>query len=266
MDGNGRWAQRRGYPRAYGHIRGASRVKAVVREADRLGVKALTLYAFSTENWGRPEPELKVLWKLLKRFLQKEEAELARENVRLRVIGEIERLGSDVREVLDPVVDRLSTNTGLQLTFAESYGSRREVTHAMKLFAEDVAAGKLSPEDASEDVLQQYLWTADLGSLSDVDLVIRTSGEKRVSNFLLWQAAYAEFVFPEICWPDFGPADLVRAVEEFGSRDRRFGGLKAPKGDPSLDSRSQGLVVQLNSSTDSESPHAVRAEVTPITL
>jgi len=227
MDGNGRWAQRRGYPRAYGHVRGASRVKAIVQEADRLGVKALTLYAFSTENWGRPEPELKVLWKLLKRFLKKEEAALARENVRLRVIGEVERLGKDVREILDPAIERLSKNTGIQLTFAVSYGSRRELAFAMRRIAEEVAAGRLPAEEVTEERIQSYLWTADLGELSDVDLVIRTSGEQRVSNFLLWQAAYAEFVFPEICWPDFEPLHLVSAVEEFGRRDRRFGAVKS---------------------------------------
>ncbi|MGZ3687294.1 MAG: polyprenyl diphosphate synthase, partial [Bdellovibrionota bacterium] len=176
MDGNGRWAQRRRHPRVYGHIRGSSRIKAVVREADRLGVKALTLYAFSTENWNRPQGELRVLWQLLKKYLLREADELARQNVRLRVIGEVERLGSDVRGVLDPVLERLSGNTGLQLTFAVSYGSRKELARAARLFAEDCAKGLHVPQDMNEELMHHYLWTSDLGKLSDVDLVIRTSG------------------------------------------------------------------------------------------
>lgn len=225
MDGNGRWAQRRFHPRVYGHIRGASRIKAVVEEANRLGVKALTLYAFSTENWTRPDAELGVLWKLLKKFLQKEEANLMRNQVRLQVIGEIERLGSDVREVLDPVMKRLSQNTGLRLTFAVSYGSRRELTRAMRLFAEDCVAGRAQTDDFDESKVASYLWTAPLEELSEVDLVIRTSGEKRVSNFLLWQAAYAEYVFLDLCWPEFEPKHFREAIEEYGSRERRFGGI-----------------------------------------
>jgi undecaprenyl diphosphate synthase len=225
MDGNGRWAQRRNHPRTFGHVRGASRVKSIVREADRLGVKALTLYAFSTENWGRPETELKILWKLLKKFLKREADELDRENVRLRVIGEVERLGPDVREVLDPVIDRLSTNTGLQLTFAVSYGSRKELLRAASSFAADCVSGRRKPSDLDEALMEEYLWTADLGELSTVDLVIRTSGEYRVSNFLLWQAAYAEYVFFELCWPDFTPEHLAQAVAEYGKRERRFGGI-----------------------------------------
>lgn len=226
MDGNGRWAERRHHPRVFGHIRGSSRVKSIVEEASALGIQALTLYAFSTENWKRPEAELGVLWKLLRKFLLKERAELNRKNVRLRVIGEIERLGPDVREVLDPTIEMLSGNTGLQLTFAVSYGSRVELMRASRLFAEDCVAGRRSPLDMSESVMQEYLWTESLGQLSDVDLVIRTSGEKRVSNFLLWQAAYAEFYFTDLCWPDFGPDHLRSAVQDFSKRDRRFGALK----------------------------------------
>lgn len=225
MDGNGRWAQRRGYPRVFGHIRGASRIRAVAEEASRLGVEALTLYAFSTENWNRPETELDVLWKLLKKFLKREEAALMRNNVRLRVIGEVERLGSDVREVLDPVLQRLSKNTGLQLTFAVSYGSRREIVRAAQAFAQDCIEGKASAADLTESQLEQYLWTADLKGTATVDLVIRTSGEQRVSNFLLWQAAYAEFVFLDLCWPDFGPETLRESIGRYYERDRRFGGL-----------------------------------------
>ncbi len=227
MDGNGRWAQRRHHPRVFGHVRGSSRVKSVVREADRIGIKALTLYAFSTENWGRPQGELKVLWSLLKKYLIREQENLMAENVRLRVIGEVDRLDPDVRAVLDPVVEKLSGNTGLQLTFALSYGSRREMVRAASLFADDCVSGKRRPEEMSEALMNRYLWTADLGELADVDLVIRTSGEVRVSNFLLWQSAYAEFIFTDLCWPDFSPKHLEAAVNEYSNRERRFGGLSA---------------------------------------
>jgi undecaprenyl diphosphate synthase len=230
MDGNGRWADRRGHQRVFGHIRGSTRIKAVVREADRLGVKALTLYAFSTENWNRPEGELRVLWKLLVKYLRREIDELDRNNVRMHVIGEIERLSPEVREVVLSAVDRLSGNTGLQLTFAISYGSRRELARAAKLFAEDCVKGLAKPEQMNEEFMRRYLWTDVLGDLANVDLVIRTSGEKRVSNFMLWQAAYAEFYFSELNWPDFTAAHLRAAVEEFSTRERRFGGLSpAPK-------------------------------------
>ncbi|MBY0469721.1 di-trans,poly-cis-decaprenylcistransferase [bacterium] len=227
MDGNGRWAQSRGHRRIYGHVRGASRVKAIVREADRLGVKALTLFAFSTENWLRPELELQVLWKLLKKYLVLEQEELLRENVRLRVIGEVDRLSADVRAVLDPAVEKLSGNTGLQLTFAISYGSRRELTVAASRFAKDCVEGKRSPGEMNEKLLSQYLWTSYLGDLAEVDLMIRTSGEHRVSNFLLWQSAYAEFVFTDLCWPDFRPYHLREAVEKYSHRERRYGAINA---------------------------------------
>lgn len=223
MDGNGRWAQSRGRPRIFGHIRGAGRVKAIVREADRLGIRALTLFAFSTENWARPDSELTVLWRLLKKFLVREIGALERNNVRLNVIGENERLAPDVRQVVDGAITRLSGNTGLQLTFAVSYGSRREVTRATRLFAEDCLAGRKRPDDLDEELFSHYLWTSSLGELSDVDLVIRTSGELRVSNFLLWQAAYAEYCFLDLCWPDFKPENLRASVEDYSRRERRFG-------------------------------------------
>jgi undecaprenyl diphosphate synthase len=223
MDGNGRWAQRRGHPRVFGHVRGSSRIKSVARAADRLGIKALTLYAFSTENWKRPEAEKQVLWRLLKKFLLKERAELNKENVRLHVIGEPERLDPEVRAILDETIHMLSKNTGLQLTFALSYGSRREIARAAQLFAQECVEGRRTPQEMTEELFGQYLWTAPLGELQDVDLVIRTSGEKRVSNYLLWQSAYAEYLFPEVSWPDFSPEHLEAAVEEFAGRSRRFG-------------------------------------------
>ncbi len=225
MDGNGRWAQGRGYPRVFGHIRGSARIKEIVREADRLGIKALTLYAFSTENWKRPEAELAILWRLLKKYLIREAAELHREGVRLHVIGEVERLDPEARAILDRTIHMLSGNKGLQLTFALSYGSRRELSRAAKLFAQDCAAGLRKPEEMTEELMGHYLWTAPLGELAEVDLVIRTSGEKRTSNYLLWQSAYAEYAFPEVKWPDFTPEHLSQAVAEFAGRDRRFGGL-----------------------------------------
>lgn len=226
MDGNGRWAQRRGRARVFGHVRGSARVANVVREADRLGVEALTLYAFSTENWGRPATELSALWKILKKFLRREMEAMARNNVRFRVIGEIERLAPDVREIIDEAVERLKGGTGLQLTFAVSYGSRRELARAAQRFAEDCAAGRRKPTEMSEELLSEYLWTAELGELAEVDLVIRTSGEQRISNFLLWQAAYAEFYFTDLCWPDFVGEHLVEAIDFFQGRERRFGGVQ----------------------------------------
>jgi undecaprenyl diphosphate synthase len=153
--------------------------------------------------------------------------ELHRENVRLRVIGEVERLSPDIRAILAPALEKLSGNSGLQLTLAVSYGGRRELTRAARLFAEDCVAGRVKPEEMSEERLMSYLWTADMGDLADVDLVIRTSGEVRISNFLLWQAAYAEYVFTDVCWPDFDEECLQRAVGEFGARQRRFGAVES---------------------------------------
>ncbi len=226
MDGNGRWAQRRGKPRVFGHIRGASRIKPIVEEADRLGVKALTLYAFSTENWSRPSGELSVLWKLLSKYLRQEVPELRARNVRLSVVGELERLDPKLQREVRQAVDALSANTGRHLVFAISYGARRELADAARRLAQDCVDGKHSAGDINEQLMNHYLWTHELGSLSEVDLMIRTSGERRISNFLLWQAAYAELAFFEICWPDFGPEHLRQAVQDFGARDRRFGGVQ----------------------------------------
>jgi undecaprenyl diphosphate synthase len=200
-------------------------VRAIVKEADRRGVKALTLFAFSTENWSRPDGELTVLWKLLRKYLLKEREELRRENVRLNVIGEVERLEPGLRRVVDQTVEMLSGNTGLQLTFALSYGSRAELARAARLFAQDCVEGRRKPEDMNEELLPRYLWTREMGELADVDLVIRTSGERRVSNFLLWQSAYAEYAFLDLCWPDFDAKVFEETLVEYSGRDRRFGGL-----------------------------------------
>lgn len=225
MDGNGRWAQRRGHPRIFGHVRGSARVKSIVEEASRLGIQALTLYAFSTENWSRPEAERKVLWKLLKKYVKKNEDELNRQNVKLHIIGEMERLDADVQDVLRSAIAKLSGNTGLKLTFALSYGARTELVRAARDFARDCLEGRVQPQMMSEDMMEKYLWTAQFGPLASVDLFIRTSGECRVSNFLLWQSAYAEFVFLDVGWPDFEPKHLHTAISEYSKRDRRFGGI-----------------------------------------
>jgi undecaprenyl diphosphate synthase len=227
MDGNGRWAQKRHRPRVFGHVRGARRLIAVVREADRLGVQALTVYAFSTENWIRPDSELRVLWKLMKKFLEREVRSLDRENVRLRVIGEVDRVPADLQKTIAEVTKRLEKNTGLQFTLAVSYGSRKEILLATQSLALECEQSGRDIKASTEADLERHLWTACLGDLSTVDLVVRTSGEKRVSNFLLWQSAYAEFSFIDICWPDFMPAHLEQVVRDFGSRERRYGGVQS---------------------------------------
>jgi undecaprenyl diphosphate synthase len=228
MDGNGRWAESRRRPRVYGHIRGATRVKQIVTAAKNMGIQALTLFAFSTENWSRPEGELRVLWKVLEKFLKREVEALHRQGIRLRVIGEIERLDPSVRAVVDGAVERLKGNTAFELVLAISYGSQTELARAARLFAEDVVQGKRRPDEMTPELLETYLWTGCLGSLSKVDLLIRTSGEMRVSNFLLWQSAYAELLFVRQNWPDFTAELLAKAVREYGSRERRFGNVPAP--------------------------------------
>jgi undecaprenyl diphosphate synthase len=225
MDGNGRWAEMRNRPRIYGHVRGASRVEPIVREASKLGVKALTLFAFSTENWSRPGFEVDLLWKLMKKFLMRRISELDRNNVRLSLIGEVERIPKEVRDVGEAAERRLARNTGLHLSIAVSYGSRSEILNAVKRFSKDCALGIADSNELDERKFESYLWSSRLGAYSDVDLVIRTSGEKRISNFLLWQSAYAEYVFYDLNWPDFSPAHLSDAIVEYSNRKRRFGGV-----------------------------------------
>lgn len=226
MDGNGRWATRRGRPRVYGHVRGAARVKQIVETAHDLGIQALTLYAFSTENWSRPQAELDVLWRLLRKFLFKERNNLKKKNVRLQVIGELHRLSPELQEIVSDSIQMLEKNTGLLLTLAVSYGSRSEIIQAAQKFSQDCIEGKRNPEDLTEKDFESYLWTAPDRQLAEVDLVIRTSGEKRISNFLLWQSAYAEYRFTDVCWPDFSPRDLSEAVDDYCGRERRFGRIK----------------------------------------
>lgn len=225
MDGNGRWAQARGYPRFYGHLRGSNRVKEIVREARKMGVRALTLYAFSTENWKRPEEELNVLWKTLKKYVHRQVKDMKRNGIRLHVIGELERLPQDVRTELQRAMDELKDGKDMVLTFALSYGGRAEIIQAAQSFARDCKEGKVDPSSLNEHTFQDYLWTNALGEFADVDLMIRTSGEKRISNFLLWQLSYAEFDFPESSWPDYSVEEFHKSLENFKNRKRRFGAV-----------------------------------------
>jgi len=222
MDGNGRWAKQRSLPRVEGHRQGAESVRAVLRAAGELGIKYLTLYAFSVENWNRPKEEVETLMKYLARYLKNEIPELQRNNVRLAVIGQIYRLPEFVQEQLEKTLEALSANSGLTLVLALSYGGRTEIVEAARRIAEEVREGKLEPEEIDEQVISQHLYTKNL---PDPDLLIRTSGEMRVSNFLLWQISYAEFVLTPTLWPDFREKELLQALEDYTQRHRRFGAL-----------------------------------------
>ncbi|MBI5341900.1 MAG: di-trans,poly-cis-decaprenylcistransferase [Deltaproteobacteria bacterium] len=220
MDGNGRWARQRGLPRVEGHRMGIRAVRAVVECARELGIPYLTLYAFSVENWGRPENEVTTLMTLLREFLLKELPELIRHRIRLNVIGEAEKLPAYVREVLDRTLSVTAGHTEMTLTLALSYAGRSEILRAAKKLAEEAARGRIAAEKLTEDDIAARLDTA---GMPDPDLVIRTSGELRVSNFLLWQTAYSEFVFTDVLWPDFGKAEFLLALDEYSRRHRRFG-------------------------------------------
>ena len=222
MDGNGRWAKERGMPRVEGHRRGAESVRAVLRCCSRLGIRHLTLYAFSIENWNRPKAEVDTLMSFLARYLKTEQKEMDHNNIRLRAIGQLDRLPHFVREQLDTTIASLDQNSGTTLHLALSYGGRTELVDAVRAIAKKVKRGQLVPETVSEQTLVDHLYTA---GTPDPDLLIRTSGEMRVSNFMLWQISYAELVVTERFWPDFGEADLIAALEEFAGRDRRFGNV-----------------------------------------
>lgn len=224
MDGNGRWAKRRGLPRAEGHRRGVEALRRTVHGAIELGLRYLTVYSFSSENWSRPADEVFHLLGLLRLFFRNDVADLHRNNVRVRFIGGRDDLAADIRAIIDETEAKTAANTGLNLVVAFNYGSRQEIIHAARRLAQDVAAGTLTPEGITDAALCARLDTADI---PDPDLVIRTSGEVRVSNFLLWQAAYAEFIFTPVLWPDFDKATLEDALAQFGQRERRFGGLGA---------------------------------------
>ena len=220
MDGNGRWAKERSLPRVEGHRRGAESVRSVLRTAARLGVKYLTLYAFSVENWKRPQDEVDTLMKYLARYLKSEQREMNDNNVKLQAIGQTSRLPKFVRDQLEATRESLAQNTGTTLTLALSYGGRTELVDAVRGIAEKARDGEIDPAKISEQTISGHLYTSDM---PDPDLLIRTSGEMRVSNFLLWQISYAELMVTDRLWPDFGEPEFCAAMEEFAGRNRRFG-------------------------------------------
>ena len=222
MDGNGRWAKERGLPRREGHRAGAESVREMVETCRELGVEFLTLYAFSSENWNRPQTEIRALMTLLNRFLDEKAEELMRQNVRLAAIGSLDRLPAGTRKRLDSAIARTAGNSAMTLVLALSYGSREEITEAARSLVADAAEGRLRPEDVTEDLLASRLHTA---GIPDPDLLVRTSGEMRISNFLLWQISYAEIIITRKFWPDFRRGDLLEAVAEYSRRHRRFGGI-----------------------------------------
>jgi len=223
MDGNGRWAAKRGLPRSIGHREGANNLKRIVIECNKIGIKYLTVFAFSTENWSRPKSEVDALMSLLLEFLQNADRELAGQNIRIRVIGEVEGLSDDIVKEIDRVVRKTESNDGLTLIIALNYGSRNEIVQAVVRIAREVQCGRMKPEDINEKVFSEYLYTA---GIPDPDLVIRSSGENRLSNFLLWQSSYAELWYSDTLWPDFSERDLHQAIEDYKKRNRRFGGIK----------------------------------------
>jgi len=222
MDGNGRWASQRGLPRTMGHREGVEAVRRTVKAAIELNLSYLTMYSFSSENWSRPREEVDYLMGLMKRFIRRDLAELHDANVRILTIGERDRVDAELLALIDEAKDLTAKNTRLTLTIAFNYGGRNEIARAARRLAEDVAAGHLDPARIDADLFDTVLDTA---GVPDPDLLIRTSGEKRLSNFLLWQAAYAEFVFLDAYWPDFGREHLEAAIAQYFERERRYGGL-----------------------------------------
>ncbi len=220
MDGNGRWAKSKGYPRVFGHRNGVKSVDIITQEAVKIGIKYLTLYVFSTENWGRPLEEVSALMELLVEAIEKETAKLMKNNVRLSTIGNLDRLPQKVRDKLNDCIEATSTNTGLNLILALSYSSRWELKHAIQKIGEDICAKKINPEEVTEELISSYLLT---DGIPDPDLLIRTSGELRISNFLLWQIAYTEFYFTDKHWPEFREKEFYKAIADYQNRDRRYG-------------------------------------------
>jgi undecaprenyl diphosphate synthase len=220
MDGNGRWAKAKGWHRSIGHVHGTGRVKEIIRAADKLGIKYLTLYAFSTENWKRPAGEIATLMQLLKDYLLKERQELIDNNIKLNALGQIERIPEEVRKILEETMEVTANNTGMVLNFCLSYGGRAEIVRAMQRLALDLQEGRCSLMDITEDAINERLYTS---GMPDPDLMIRTSGEYRLSNFLLWQSAYSEIYITDVPWPDFSPEHLSEACLAFSRRKRRFG-------------------------------------------
>ena len=222
MDGNGRWAKAKNLPRTMGHKAGVETIRRVIKEADRLGVKYITLYAFSTENWKRPKDEVNALMKLLVQYLRSEVSELHRNKVVLRVLGDITALADECRKEIEESIELTKNNTGLVLNFAFNYGGRDEIIRAVKNVVDDVQEGKINKENITQELFANYLYTK---YSPDPDLIIRPSGEQRLSNFLLWQCAYSEFWYSNINWPDFSEKDLQQAIYDYQNRDRRFGGV-----------------------------------------
>jgi undecaprenyl diphosphate synthase len=227
MDGNGRWAAARGLPRGEGHRRGVEALRRTVRAAGDLGIGILTIFSFSAENWSRPQSEIRELMGLLRRFIRNDLADLHRNGVQVRVIGERDDLAPDIKSLLQEAEALTKHNDKLTLVVAFNYGARQEIARAARRLAAEVAAGRVAVAEVTADKLATYL---DAPDLPDPDLIIRTSGEQRLSNFLLWQAAYSELVFVPVCWPDFDRATLEQAIVEFRGRERRFGGLVAKTG------------------------------------
>lgn len=223
LDGNGRWAKKRFMPRNYGHMQGAKVVEQICEDADSIGIKYLTVYAFSTENWNRTQDEVDALMKLLRNYLKDCIKRANNNNMRVRVIGEKSRLSDDIRGKIDELEECSKNNTGLNFTIALNYGSRDEIVRAVKNLTKDVEDGTITSDAIDEQMIREYLDTRDI---PDPDLLIRTSGEERLSNFLLWQLAYTEFYFTDVLWPDFNKNELIKAVEKYSSRDRRFGKVK----------------------------------------
>ena len=222
MDGNGRWAQRQGLPRIEGHRRGVASVRRTTEECARLGIGQLTLYCLSSENWKRPQPELDFLMHLLEQYMVEERKTLRDQSIRLSVIGRREGIPDSVQREMDKTIDMTSQYGGMRLCLAINYGSRGEIADAVRCIAEEARAGTLDPADISEDTVSDHLYTA---GMEDPDLLIRTAGEMRISNYLLWQISYAELWITDRCWPEFAEADLHAAIRDFAARDRRFGGL-----------------------------------------
>ena len=228
LDGNGRWAKAKGMPRNYGHAQGSKNVERICEEAYRMGVKYLTVYAFSTENWNRPKDEVDALMKLLRNYMKTCLKTAAKNDMKVRVIGDKTGLDEDLRNRIAELEEATKDNGGLNFQIALNYGSRDEIVRAVRRVSEDVKEGKVKPEDIDEKMFETYL---DTHGIPDPDLMIRTSGELRLSNYLLWQLAYTEFYFTDIPWPDFTKEELSKAIEQYNRRDRRYGGVKEAQED-----------------------------------
>ncbi|KMZ53393.1 isoprenyl transferase [Dorea sp. D27] len=223
LDGNGRWAKAKGMPRNYGHAQGSKNVERICEEAYRMGIKYLTVYAFSTENWNRPQDEVDALMKLLRNYMKTCLKTAAKNDMKIRVIGDLSRLDDDIRGRITELIEATKDNKGLNFQIAINYGSRDEMVRAARRLAGDCVSGRIRPEEIDETLFGRYL---DTHGIPDPDLLIRTSGEQRLSNYLLWQLAYTEFYFTDVLWPDFTKEELVKAVAQYNARDRRYGGVK----------------------------------------